>query len=389
MQIEALEIRNFRLLRELRLSGLPRFGALVGVSGSGKSMLFDVFAFLREAMLGDVTAAVARRGGYRALAAPGMAGEPVELSLRMRLPPGGQEQVLCYTLRFEADAGGRPVIVREKLYQEPPADGGGAEFIEVLRERTYAIACVGADAPDGAEPRYEEQSLHAPDTLAVAALGQFRRFAAASALRAAILGWRVVDLDACARPHAAPAEVGADPASLAQAAGRLHAQQPERFALAVAALRQRVPGLAAVEAETGRDGRCTLRFRDAHGEEAFDVQQLAEGTRRLFAWLLLLHEAPPHSLLALETPECRLHPDLLPELADLLRAASLQGTQVLIATHAPALLNALTLDEILCLRRDASGVSVTCAGASEDLRALYEAGEAPGRLWAQGLFEAL
>lgn len=389
MPIEAIEIRNFRLLRDLRLHDLPRCGALVGASGSGKSMLLDVFAFLREALLGDVATAVARRGGYRALAAPGGAGEPIELLLRVCLPVAGQTRVLSYALKIEPDAQQQPVIEREKLYQEPPADGSGSEFIEFLRERTYAIARVGGDGPDGDDLHYEEQSLNAPDALAVAALGQFRRFAAASALRTLIAGWRVVDFDAPARPHAAIGEVGADAEALACAARHLHEQHPEHYALALSALRQRVPGLAAAEPERTPEGRCTLRLRDEHDPEPYDARQLAEGTRRLFAFLLLLHAPQPATLLAIEAPESRLHPDRLPELADLLRAATLQGTQVLIATHAPALLNALTLDEILCLRREADGIALRCAGESEDLRALYEAGEPPGRLWAQGLFEAM
>lgn len=389
MTLQALEIRNFRLLRDLRLHDLPQIGALVGASGSGKSMLLDVFAFLREALLGDVATAVARRGGYRALAAPGGAGEPIELLLRVLLPVDGRPCPLCYTLKIEPDVQQQPVIEREKLYQEPPADGSGSEFIEFLRERSYVIARTGGDGTDDGDPQYEQQSLTAPDTLAVAALGQFRRFAAASVLRAWIAGSRVVDFDAPVRVHAVVDEAGAEAGALARAARHLHERHPERYALVVSALRQRVPGLIAAEPERTMDGRCTLRLRDEHGPEPYDARQLAEGTRRLFAYLLLLHAPQPATLLAIEAPESRLHPDRLPELADLLRAATLQGTQVLIATHAPALLNALTLDEILCLRREADGIALRRAGESEDLRALYEAGELPGRLWAQGLFEAL
>ncbi|WP_333826100.1 AAA family ATPase, partial [Pinisolibacter sp.] len=51
MQIEALEIANFRLFREAKLTDLPRLAVVIGPNGSGKSTLFDVFSDLAP---GDV-----------------------------------------------------------------------------------------------------------------------------------------------------------------------------------------------------------------------------------------------------------------------------------------------------------------------------------------------
>ena len=63
MQIESIEIRNYRLFRNATLSDLPRLAIVVGANGSGKSTLFDVFSFLKEALTQNVAQAVARRGG--------------------------------------------------------------------------------------------------------------------------------------------------------------------------------------------------------------------------------------------------------------------------------------------------------------------------------------
>ncbi len=43
MQIESLEIENYRLFRDVRLPNLARLTVAVGANGSGKSTLFDVF----------------------------------------------------------------------------------------------------------------------------------------------------------------------------------------------------------------------------------------------------------------------------------------------------------------------------------------------------------
>ncbi len=71
MQIESIEIKNYRLFRHAVLSNLPRMTVVVGANGAGKSTLFDVFTFLKESLAQNVAASVARRGGFRALVSRG------------------------------------------------------------------------------------------------------------------------------------------------------------------------------------------------------------------------------------------------------------------------------------------------------------------------------
>ena len=41
MQMESVEIRNYRFFRSAELKGLGRLAVFVGANGSGKSTLFD------------------------------------------------------------------------------------------------------------------------------------------------------------------------------------------------------------------------------------------------------------------------------------------------------------------------------------------------------------
>ena len=63
MQIESIVIRNYRLFQNVRMTDIPRLCVLVGANGTGKSTLFDVFSFLKDALAMNVTKALARRGG--------------------------------------------------------------------------------------------------------------------------------------------------------------------------------------------------------------------------------------------------------------------------------------------------------------------------------------
>ena len=65
MQIERLELKNFRAFKHVALTDLPRLCVLVGANGTGKSTVFQLFSFLRDAMTSNVTTALARLGGGR------------------------------------------------------------------------------------------------------------------------------------------------------------------------------------------------------------------------------------------------------------------------------------------------------------------------------------
>ena len=83
MQIENIEIHNYRVFKNAVMADLPRLAALVGENGAGKSTLFDVFSFLKDALAQNVAKAVARRGGFKELVSRGADG-PISISLKFR-----------------------------------------------------------------------------------------------------------------------------------------------------------------------------------------------------------------------------------------------------------------------------------------------------------------
>ncbi|MBM3852338.1 MAG: chromosome segregation protein SMC, partial [Verrucomicrobia bacterium] len=110
MQIETLEIRNYRLFRNARLAILPQLAVIVGANGSGKTTLFDVFSFLKESLAQNVAAAVARRGGFKELISRAESG-PIGLTVKFRESGG---RLATYQLEV-AEENGRVVVHREVL----------------------------------------------------------------------------------------------------------------------------------------------------------------------------------------------------------------------------------------------------------------------------------
>ena len=54
MQIERIEIRNYRAFRHAVLNDLPPMTVVVGANDSDKSTFFDVFSFLKDALTQNV-----------------------------------------------------------------------------------------------------------------------------------------------------------------------------------------------------------------------------------------------------------------------------------------------------------------------------------------------
>ena len=393
MQIESIEVKNYRLFREPKLSDIPRLCVLVGANGTGKSTLFDVFSFLKDSLSMNVGKAVAKRGGYKELASRGFADEPIEITLQFRLEITGYERLVTYILTLAPDNMGRAVVAREILRYKRGAHGKPFHFLDFASGKGYAITNEEDFSKAEEKLNREEQELDAPDILAIKGLGQFERFKAASAFRLMIENWHISDFHVSeARPSQEDGfaeHLSTRGDNLPLVANFLFEHHPDRFAHVLQSMQQRVPGVSVVEPRQTEDGRLVLRFQDGSFKDPFVARHVSDGTIKMFAYLVLLNDPKPYPLLAVEEPENQLYPELLPELAEEFRDYARRGGQVFISSHSPDFLNALTLDEIYCLRKEQGFTRISKASDSANLRALFEAGDLPGYLWKQGLLEGL
>lgn len=393
MQIEAIEIKNYRLFRHTRLHNIPRLCVLVGANGTGKSTLFDVFSFLKDALAMNVGKAVSKRGGYKELASRGFAAEPIEITLQFRLEITGYERLVTYILKLEPDAQGRAVVAREVLRYKRGANGKPFHFLDFAFGKGYAITNEEDFSKADEALKREEQELDAPDILAVKGLGQFERFKAASAFRLMLENWHISDFHVGeARPSQEDGyaeHLSTRGENLPLVANFLFEHHKDRFAHIMEAMQRRVPGVSLVEPRQTEDGRLVLRFQDGSFKDPFIARHVSDGTIKMFAYLVLLNDPQPYPLLAIEEPENQLYPELLAELAEEFRQYAQRGGQVFISSHSPDFLNALALSEIFCLRKEGGFTQISHASDSANLVALFEAGDLPGYLWKQGLLEGL
>lgn len=386
MQIESIEIRNYRLFRHAVLGDLPRMSVVVGANGTGKSTLFDVFSFLKESLTQNVASAVVRRGGYRELVSRGESG-PIEILVKFRESGG---RLATYQLEV-AEEGGRPVVHREVLKFRRGQSGQPWHFVDFSRGRGNAITNEAAYGQAGVEARRKEYVLDDPSVLAIKGLGQFKEFRVVAEFRGLIENWHISDFhiaDARSSTEAGYAEhLSTHGDNVAQVAQYLYQNHRDRFDRVLELMSERVPGVSRVEAKPTEDGRLVLRFQDGSFKDPFIARYVSDGTIKMFAYLILLYDPQPHPLLAVEEPENQLYPELLAELVEEFRDYAQRGGQVFVSTHSPDFLNGARLEEIYWLVKSQGFTTVKRLSDSELLRNLCAAGDLPGALWKQGLFE--
>ena len=385
MQIESIEIKNYRLFRNVLLNDLPQMVVVVGANGSGKSTLFDVFTFLKDALTQNVAAAVARRGGFRELVSRNSVG-PIELTIKFRESGG---PLVTYQLAISEEQG-RVVVESEVLRYRRGQRGQPWRFVDFHTGEGTAITNEYAYGQEGATVERADYKLDDPSILAIKGLGQFRDFHIVSEFRNLIENWYISNFQiADARPsvEAGYAErLSARGDNVAQVAQFLYEHHRDRFEDVLRAMRWQVPGVSNVEAKPTEDGRLVLRFQDGSFEDPFIARYVSDGTIKMFAYLVLLYDPTPHPLLAIEEPENQLYPELLYPLAEEFRLYAKRGGQVFVSTHSPDFLNGANLDEIFWLMKQDGFSTVKRASHSQVLRDLAK-GEMPGVLWRRNLFD--
>ena len=392
MKIVSIKITNYRMFKNIHIRDIPPFCVIIGANGTGKSTLFDIFGFLRDALKNNIRQALQIRGGYKEVITRGQEKEDIEIELQFRMKISDTERLVTYILRIGQEEN-RPMIKREILRYKRGEHGAPFHFLDFQRGQGYAITNEEDFSKPDKELDREEQKLESNDILALKGLGQFQRFKAATAFRSLIENWHISDFhiseargskEISYAEHLSP--TGDNMATVAQ---YIYQQYPQIFQQILERMKQRVPGISSVEAKETEDGRLILRFHDLGFKDPFIDRYVSDGTMKMFAYLILLFDPNPHPLLCVEEPENQLYPTLLKELAEEFAHYSYRGGQVFVSSHSPDFLNAVPLASIFWLIKSQGITQIHRATDSEIFKNLVAEGDLPGYLWNQGWFKGV
>jgi len=389
MKLESIKLTNFRAFRDAEMRDIPQFCVLVGANGTGKSTLFSVFDFLKTALNENVHIALIRLGGSRGFHEVRSRGTDGPIRIEIKFREKDSSPLVTYTLCINEE-NGAPIVEQEVLKYRRGSRGKPWHFLDFKRGEGEAVVNEPDEVSSEAQLQRERQTLKSADTLAVKGLAQFKKFPAAVALGELISNWHISDFHIqSARPEQ---EVGyaehlsREGENLALVTEFLYKRHPDIFSRITEKLKHRVPGITSVDAKITEEGRVLLRFQDGAFQDPFLARHVSDGTIKMFAYLVLLHDPRPHPLLCVEEPENQLYPKLLDELAEEFRDYGRRGGQVFVSTHSPDFLNATELEEVFWLSKEDGYTRIRRAADDPQIVEYMKNDDKMGYLWKQGFF---
>ncbi len=381
-RIEYLKVQNYRALHNLELKNITPLTVFLGANGSGKSTIFDVFAFLAECFTESLRKAWERRGRFKELRTRGSDGGIV---IYIKYRETEKSPLITYHLTIDEE-NNHPFIAEEWLNLQEEKTGKILRFLDFKKGQGMVIS---GENPDENDERIFEQ-LESPEFLAVNTLGQFAKHPRVSALRRFITGWYLSYLSADHTRTIPPAGVqerlSPTGDNLPNIIQYLKEEHPERLEQILTTLSRRIPHLEKVSTEIMQDGRLLLQIKDAPFSQPILAKFASDGTLKMLAYLTVLYDPNPPQLIGIEEPENYLHPRLLPELGEECRAAS-SNSQLMVTTHSPFFVDALKPQELWILERDKKGFTqATNTAHIQGIKEFMEHGALLGSLWMENYF---
>jgi len=348
--IRTVAIQGYRSIRDLVLP-LGQLSVVTGANGSGKSNIYRSLHLLADAAQNAVVGSLAREGGLPSTfwagpetiarsvrqgehAVEGLAKRSVaSLKLGFGSDLYGYSIDLGYPLPSKTMFGLDPHIKRECIW-----NGAIYRKASAMVDRRNNFVWLSTTRDE--EPVMLTQHLADTDSM-LASIPDPQRAPEMLAVRESIRSWRFYDhFRTDADSPVRTAQIGTFSPVLHHDGSNLAAALQTIFELRSdeelsRTINDAFPGSSlSIESAAGGFSICLQQ----HGLlRPLSAKELSDGTLRYLLLTAALLTPRPPELLVLNEPETSLHPDLLPALARLIRAAA-RNTQIIVVSHAPVLI---------------------------------------------------
>ena len=374
MKIEGIRIENFGPLKDITIgktlnrqqeSALGNITAIIGPSGTGKSTLADAFEYLVDCLKMNVEEAcdAKNRGGFQQIRSQGSI-EPIKFELCYR--EENSTYPITYELKIDEDSMGRPYIKEEHLWQKETKNGQPMTFLLLQKGHGYAYEeCDVDDVDIGHNVERKRVAVELSDNrkLGIVTLGAMKQYDRIGKLLTALKGWYLCDFSPEAArtlqteaPQPYLNRTGSNINSVAQ---YMYRENKTEFINVLKDVQTKLPNIERIEPVKFVNGQMMLKFWEKGFKDAIYSTKIADGTLKLFAYYLLLHESNPRQLVFIEEPEKGLYPQYLKPLTDeMIRNIQAESSrQIFVTTHSPFIINALSPEDVWVLEKGNDGFS--------------------------------
>lgn len=403
-KIEGVRINNFGPLKDIVIGKtlsnqgsavLSNVTAIIGSSGNGKSTLADAFGFLADCLEIGVEAACdeKNRGGFTQIRSQGVS-EPIKFELYYR--ESSNTRPITYELEIDEDNMGRPYVKEERLRQRVEKRGWPLSFLFLQNGKGYAYeGKEGGEDDTGRSVNGKKIDVELADTrkLGIVTLGAMKQYERIEKFLEFLKSWYLCYFSPDEARHiqtvAPQPHLNRTGSNINNVAQYMFRENKKGFMKVLEDIQKKLPNIEKIEPVKFDNGQMMLKFWEKGFKSAFYSPKMSDGTLKLFAYYLLLHESNPRQLVFIEEPENGLYHQYLKLLAEEMVESAGTGftKQLFVTTHSPFFVNALSPENVWVLQKGEDGFS-TAKRASEYrfVKELSEEGVPLGDMWYSKYF---
>ena len=336
-----------------------------GDSGTGKSTILDVFAFLADCINYGITDALANRGGFDSVYHFGGSG-PISIGVVYR--PCAEPWSLTYALNIDRDKRTlQPFVETEAIIYRNSQSNNQPRPVLLFQngEKQTRLIQPWAGASGSA---LEQIKRTGPQKLALTALAQIEDLPDIPQFKLYLDKFFVSNYISGNAANLSPPKFKIAPAgNLAFDLKRLKNKNPSDFPGILDVIVTRFPGIQKINFENTESGRSVLSFKISGHDTPMYPAQFGEGTLRLLSHLTLFENSIPSPLLGIEDPAAFMGYSQIVAFVELIEhhIREMGGTQFFATTNSNTLIDLMDPTEVWFLERDQNGTIQASRGLDE------------------------
>ena len=403
-KILGIRIQNYGTLKNIEMGKtftnqkgdpLGNVVAVIGPSGNGKSTLADAFGFISECIEKDVETAcdAYHRGGYDQILSQGAEGD---IHFEIYYRESSNSRPITYELTIGKDENDRPCVKEERLRQRVQKRGYPLSFLHLTNGKGYAFEGTsgGRDDKSGHDTgKKAKVELNDPRKLGIVTLGSMKQYTRIEKFLSFLRSWYLCYFtpDAARQAHQGQPMPYLDRngGNLNSVAQYMYRENKRDFEKILKYIQTKLNNVTKIEPQKMENGQIVLRFYQKGFKAPFYSNRMSDGTLKLLAYYILLHERNPRQLVFIEDPENGLYHQYLADLARemIKNVGNGYAKQLFVTTHSPFFVNALAPEQVWVLRKDENGFSTAKRASDYDfVKDLVNEGVTMGDLWFSKYF---
>ncbi len=329
MRLDSLQIKNYRLLENIRLDFTGPITILIGPNNVGKSNIVDALLFIQTAV-SNLAVAIGQRRGFLRIARGQNPANTIGFDLGLSAP---EQPKLEYSVSFDGSG-----MLQERVVR------AGSPIYEAKASPGNMMVTQGVSFP-------RNGSLLILRTPEVEPIVQFLSGVVQ------VDPFRNVSIQSPIGPTKTIQPTGLD---LAQVLHYHYNGDQEGFAAFQAAASKVLPELDIIETPIVGPAATTVQLRLKYDRTKYDLSEISSGIKGILVLLAAAHFSSRGSLILIEEPENHIHPAAQKALCSVLKeVATTQDKQFILTTHSDSVLGQFDPDHCYFVDRTESGSSAT------------------------------